>query len=371
MTLRHTVPIPPAVPTLNAVKKGEIQAETKADIKAATQAESKAETKAGITSRARAGRIKLRHLQCFLSVLQHGSLQKAAEALSVSQPAASKTLAELEACLDVTLFARGRNGAQPTAAAVTFQRYAAACMVSLQKGVEAASRTDDVAVGRLRVGILPTLVGEWVGDAIQQFVREWPGVALQVVTGRNAALLEGLRDASFDLAIGRIAEPAAMTGLSFEFLRGEPLAVCVGAGHPLLAAGALSGQALAAYRLILPPGGTLIRESANRILASLGLSQAMPSMPSVETLSVSVGRQLARRDDFVWIVPQSAVGRDLEDGILQQLPVPTIGSEEPVGLILPADPALQTATALPAGNGGTTGLRAFAAALRECAARNA
>ena len=60
------------------------------------------------------GRVKFRHLQCFLAVAQLGGVQKAAESLSITQPAVSKTIAELEAILGVKLFERGRQGAQPT-----------------------------------------------------------------------------------------------------------------------------------------------------------------------------------------------------------------------------------------------------------------
>ena len=41
-------------------------------------------------------RVKFRHLQCFLAVAQFGSVQQAAESLSVTQPAVSKTIAELD-----------------------------------------------------------------------------------------------------------------------------------------------------------------------------------------------------------------------------------------------------------------------------------
>ena len=55
------------------------------------------------------GRIKFRHLQCFLAVTQFGSVQRAADSLSITQPAVSKTIAELESILGVRLFERGRR----------------------------------------------------------------------------------------------------------------------------------------------------------------------------------------------------------------------------------------------------------------------
>ena len=66
------------------------------------------------------GRIKFRHLQCFLAVAQHATLQKAAVALSISQPAVSKTIKELEEILKIRLFARGRRGAEMTQEAEIF-----------------------------------------------------------------------------------------------------------------------------------------------------------------------------------------------------------------------------------------------------------
>ena len=296
-------------------------------------------------------RIKLRHVQCFLGVMQFGSLQKAAAALSISQPAASKTLSELETCLGLSLFDRGRNGAVPTPAAITFQRYAAACVGSLDAGVLATMTQEARAVGRLRIGILPSLVGPWFSQAVGAFQQEWPGVSLQIVTGGNAALLQGLREAQFDLAIGRISEPATMGGLTFEYLRVEPLAICVRADHPLLSERANGGGApdITAYPLILPPAGTLIRESANRILASIGIPRPLPS---VESISISIGRQLTRDHDFVWIVPEGAVQSDISAGVLCRLPIPTAGSDEPIGLLLPVDVS------------STPVLRAFLSALR-------
>ena len=59
-------------------------------------------------------RIRLRHLHTFVAVAQQGTLGRAAETLSLSQPALSKTLNELEELTGVRLFERGRLGAQLT-----------------------------------------------------------------------------------------------------------------------------------------------------------------------------------------------------------------------------------------------------------------
>ena len=70
-------------------------------------------------------RIRLRHLSCFVVVAQERTLARAAARLHVSQPAVSKTLAELEELAGRRLVERGRAGTQLTPAGEEFLRYAA------------------------------------------------------------------------------------------------------------------------------------------------------------------------------------------------------------------------------------------------------
>jgi DNA-binding transcriptional LysR family regulator len=59
-------------------------------------------------------RIKLRQLNVLLSVMQWGSMARAADHLSVSQPVVSKTIAELESLLGVSLLNRTSQGVEAT-----------------------------------------------------------------------------------------------------------------------------------------------------------------------------------------------------------------------------------------------------------------
>jgi DNA-binding transcriptional LysR family regulator len=59
-------------------------------------------------------RIKLRQLTVFIAVVEYGSMAKAAEHLSISQPVISKMIATLEQTLGVTLLERSRLGVEPT-----------------------------------------------------------------------------------------------------------------------------------------------------------------------------------------------------------------------------------------------------------------
>src|SRR6478752_7401354 len=203
-------------------------------------------------------RIKYRHLQCFLAVAQHGSLQKAADVLAITQPAVSKTLKELEDLLAVRLFERGRRGAVTTREGEAFLRHAGASVSALREAVASVAQTRRQGNAVVAIGVLPT-VAPWLLPQLllrqDAEATEDAHTSLRIHTGANPELLARLRQRELDLVIGRFAEPAHMLGLSFEHLYADPLVLAVRPGHPLLAQAALKAGVLAGlqgFTVILP-----------------------------------------------------------------------------------------------------------------------
>ena len=284
-------------------------------------------------------RIKLRHLQCVLAVARQGSLQKAAESQSISQPAVSKTLKELEALLGVRLLERGRKGAELTPAGAAFCRHAEVSVGALRQAVASVS-PDSGRSGPVRLGALPTVAPALIPQLLReldQLSQNSGGTAphLQVQGGTNPQLLSQLRQGELDLVIGRFAEPALMLGLSFEHLYADPLVLAVRPGHRLL--GCTEAQImtqLLAHLLILPLPDTAIRHAADNFLSQRGLGRPKSRL---ETLSVSLARQHTLDSDAIWFTPLGSVRADLQAAHLNRLAVGTEGTEEMVGLILRAD----------------------------------
>jgi LysR family pca operon transcriptional activator len=155
-------------------------------------------------------RIKFRHLQCVLAVARLGSLQRAAEALAISQPAVSKTLKELESLLGVRLLERGRKGAELTAAGAAFARHAQASVGALRQAVASVAPGPGRS-GPVRLGALPTVAPALIAQLLRQLERQTEGSApthLRVHGGTNPELLSQLRQGELDLVVGR-AEPDA------------------------------------------------------------------------------------------------------------------------------------------------------------------
>jgi len=187
-------------------------------------------------------RIRLRHLTCFVVVAQERTLARAAERLHLSQPAVSKTLAELEAIAGRRLVERGRGGAQLTPAGEQFLRYAVDVTRALESAANALTQTGSPSVPSVRLGALPTVAGGLVTQAVTRLRRRRPHAAMRVWTAANPELLTALRSGDVDFAVGRMAEPAMMQGISFELLYVESLTVVARVGHPLLAAGGVSSR---------------------------------------------------------------------------------------------------------------------------------
>ncbi|RYX96142.1 MAG: pca operon transcription factor PcaQ [Comamonadaceae bacterium] len=281
-------------------------------------------------------RIKFRHLQCFLAVAQHGSLQKAADVLSISQPAVTKTLKELEALLDVRLFDRGRRGAVATREGEAFLRHAGASVSALREAVASVAKTSQRGA-MLTLGVLPTVAPWLMPQLLRRLDASGVQDSLRIHTGSNPPLLAQLRQRELDLVIGRFAEPAQMPGLTFEHLYIDPLVIAVRPGHPLtLAAPTAILEKISAFTVILPTEGTAIRHSADSFFMTRGLA---PPARTVETLAVSVARGYAQGSDALWLTPRGAAEPDLLSGQLVTLAVSMSGTEELVGLTLRADMA--------------------------------
>lgn len=277
-------------------------------------------------------RIRFRHLSCFVAIAQERNLRRAAERLHLSQPAVSKTLVELESLAGVQLVERGRHGARLTAAGEQFLRHAVGVTQALESATAALMGSGEASAPVVHVGALPTVASSLLPQAIARLHAARPHAGVRLRTGTNVELLTALKAGELDFVIGRMAEPDAMQGLSFELLYAEPLALVVRPGHPLLAQpGASSSlQAVLDYPLVVATPGTVPRHHTDALFQTHGLR--LPTGVT-ETLSVSVARLLACRSDAVWITPERAARDDMAQGGLVRLSIPTSGTKEPVGLL--------------------------------------
>ncbi|MBE5251673.1 LysR substrate-binding domain-containing protein [Mixta mediterraneensis] len=274
-------------------------------------------------------RIRLRHLHTFVAVAQQGTLGRAAETLSLSQPALSKTLNELEELTGVRLFERGRLGAQLTTMGEQFLIHAVKVLDALNRAGQSFNEPLSDRPVIIRLGALTTAAMGMLPQILDRFHQLQSNTTVQVATLHNNVLLAGLKAGEFDIGIGRMADSEMMTGLTYELLFLETLKLVVRPEHPLLSDNVTLSRAMQ-WPVVISPKGTAPRRIAQQMLDEQGC--VLPPN-CVETSSTSLARQLALRYDYIWFVPSGAIKEDLTHNAVCALPINSSGPGEPVGII--------------------------------------
>lgn len=277
-------------------------------------------------------RIRLRHLTCFVAVMQERHVGRAAARLHLSQPAVTKTLNELELLAGTKLLDRGRHGAVPTAAGERFFDHAERVVQALDSAVAGLAGARDVEHESIRIGSLPSAASVLFPDVLAALHDRHPELGVRLRTGTNTELLAALRAGEVDVMVGRMSDPETMQGLSFELLYAEALAFVVRPEHPLTGTRITLAEACE-YPLVVSPPGTVPRHHADVLLRRHGLD--LPA-GTVETLDVTVAATYTHSSDAVWAAPERVPVRDIAEGRLRRLPVDTVGTAEPIGVIRPA-----------------------------------
>jgi LysR family pca operon transcriptional activator len=284
-------------------------------------------------------RVKLRHLHTFVEVARQKSIGRAAEALRVSQPAVTKTIRELEEALGVPVLERDGRGIRITRYGEIFLRHAGASLTALRQGLDSVSQELFDAGPPLRIGALPTVSTRIMPRAMTAFLAAGTGSRVKIVTGENAVLMEQLRLGELDLVVGRLAAPEKMTALFFEHLYSEQVVFVVRAGHPLTTQRHAVFESFGNYPVLMPSRGSIIRPTVEQFLITHGIA----SLPTqIETVSDAFGRAFVRCSDAIWIISAGVVAADIEDGLLQALPIDTTETRGPVGLTVRADAVSST-----------------------------
>lgn len=275
------------------------------------------------------GRIKLRHIACFLEVAARSGFGRAAEALRLTQPAVSRAIAELEEILGAPLFERGRGGAVLTPQGVAFRAHAGAAFAELGRGIETLRRTSGGIGGELAVGALPTVAARIMPLAVRRAKQEGLAATIAIEAGPNDWLLDQLKQGRLDLVVGRLAEPKVMMGLAFEHLYSEPIMFVARPGHPAATGHPVGLAEIARHPLILPGRGSIIRPEIDRLFLLEGVPRPTEA---IETTDPTFSRAYVHSSDAVWIISQGVVAGDLDDGALVRLPLSATVSGGPVGL---------------------------------------
>src|SRR4051794_15108808 len=203
-------------------------------------------------------RLKLRDLHILLSVVQQGSMAKAAAELAISQSAVSKAIADMEHTFGLRLLDRGRSGVQPTAYGRALVTRDQTIFDELKLGVEELAFLADPTVGELHIACTESVAAGLLPAVLERFYREQPGIRVDVGQAvMNTAHYRELREHSIELLIGRIPEPFEEPDLEAKVAYDDQVVVVAGRQSKWTRSRKLTLPDLAGERWILPPDDTM------------------------------------------------------------------------------------------------------------------
>ena len=149
-------------------------------------------------------RLKLHDLRVLMSVIQQGSMAKAAKGLATSQPAVSRAITDLESSLGVRLLDRGPRGVQPTPYGLALIKRGFAVFDELEQGLKDIEFLTNSTVGEVRIATMTFLASGFLAKAIDGFALRYPHISFHVVVSGAEGLHRALEERDVDVVITAI-----------------------------------------------------------------------------------------------------------------------------------------------------------------------
>lgn len=246
--------------------------------------------------------ISLRGLECLVTIIDQGSLTRAAVVLSMSQPALSHQIATIERELGTAVIERLPRGIRPTAAGLAAAAEARVALAAVGKVVNSAKRTAAGTGGRIRIACAETMTGWLLVPVLRCWRLRFPDVELDLQEHTSAdRMLDILLAGGADITV---APPPTKTDEHTETLGEEEIVVVASPEHRFARMDAVPLKELAGEPLV-----HYHRDNGNAIwVDQFAARRGVPlPQPTLRTGSPRTAAQLAAAGMGVAIVPVSAL----------------------------------------------------------------
>jgi DNA-binding transcriptional LysR family regulator len=269
-------------------------------------------------SNLRSDRITLRQLKLAVALDEQASVLRAARSLGMSQPAATKLLADLEHESGGPLFVRSNRGVLPNARGEAMIRHARMVLSQVGSAIQELSDMDDGTGGSVSVGCFYAASATLLPRAIAALRRARPKVSITVTEGGSASLFPLLERGELDFVVGRVPEHGMHADIVHEILYRETIGILVRKGHRLSRKRSLKLTDLLEEAWLLPPPETAVRQRLDLLFRDAGL---IPPKPAVQSISVGMYRRLLLETDMLAVLSDLALADDFSAGLVTRLPI--------------------------------------------------
>lgn len=248
--------------------------------------------------------ISLKQLKYFDAVARLGQFGRAADQCSITQPALSMQIADLERELGVTLIERRPRGAVLTEVGRQIAARAARVLAEVRDLEELARQATEPLSGPLRLGVIPTIAPYLLPALVPRVRQSFPEIELHIRETQTHTLIAELLDGTLDCLL--LALPLQHSELETLALADDHFLLAMPKSKRLPARIAADAQLLAGDRLLLLEEGHCLRDQA---LSYCQLRQ-VSGLDTFGASSLSTIVQMVASGMGVTLLPEIAI--DLE-----------------------------------------------------------
>jgi DNA-binding transcriptional LysR family regulator len=260
----------------------------------------------------------LQQLHAFTTIVESGSLGRAAELLHVTQPALSRSIKRLEEQIGASLFERHSKGMQLTAIGEALLPHATLLQREADNAREEIDAMRGLAKGTIRVGAVASIATLVLPLAVSGVLKRWPNLRVQIIEGVWDRLADSLLKQEIDLALSMAVPDTDEIAAITDCCREDSSYVVAALDHPLRDKANLCLADTLDQQWCLPPRGTGPFEHLERVFAEHGLG--LPEI-AVETRSITVLKSLVTRAGFLSWMAAPMYDTESAAGVFDTLPI--------------------------------------------------
>ncbi len=274
-------------------------------------------------------RLKLHDVRVLRSAVEAGSMAKAAQRLGTSQPAVSRSIADLEHTLGVRLLERSAWGVAPTQYGEAIIRRGVAVFDELRQGVKDIEFLADPTAGELRVGCPEAIASGPVMTVINRLTRRHPRIVFHVLTGNAPTIHRALMDRTIEVGIMRVMGRLDEEVLRIETLFDDDLVVAAGARNPLTRRRRIALADLAQEKWVMPLTDSFTTALAADAFRACGVE---PPPATVITPSQNLRNRLLITGGFLTFIHGFALAVPNKHPTIRRLPVALPNARRPIAI---------------------------------------
>lgn len=256
--------------------------------------------------------MNLNYLKVFLEVAKSKSFLEASNKLFISQPAVSRSIANLEEELNVKLFFRENKGVILTSSGEILFEYLTQMKNLLDSCGRVLVSMNDIEEGTIVIGVQSHIVRNYLMNKIVDFQKKHPKIKIQLIDASTSSLLEQLESRKLDFVIDSSPIQTKYNNLQIKIIKKLNTCFIKSVDNK---ANVTKIKDLTKYDLILPGSRGSIRKNLNKVFDK----NEIDIEPKLDFETEELIIEAVRRNLGIGYVVEDAIGYLVEANIIEKI----------------------------------------------------